>query len=191
MTAVATVSIDEGKNKEVEIPRYDLRDKSKLWISKADIHHNTMMQKIRPLVQGKLYEMVSKDNDFFNGIEDAAIEIEEVEGQPKPESEADILLAKKAQMLTDILNAIMELPKDEILTFLTSSSLPAGLNRQNKPKQRETPIEETPKDENHDYNWILDCGDAWKDLPAVVRINANCGTKMPRTFQSFERCGKI
>lgn len=176
MTAVVSVSIDEGKNKEVEIPRYDPRDKSKLWISKADIHHNTMMQKIRPLVQGKLYEIVAKDDGFFNGIEDAPIEIEEVEGQPKPETEEDILLAKKAQMLTEIMNAIMELPKDEILDFLTSSSLPTGLNRRKKqPKQTQTQVEQTPPpqpDENYAYNWILDCDDAWKDLPAVVRINA-------------------
>jgi len=190
--ATAVVSIHEEKNMEVEIPRYDPKDKPNLWISKVEIHHNTMMEKIRGLVQVKLFEQVASSDDFFKGIEDVTIDLENLDGQQKLESKEDIILAKKAQMLNDLLNAIMELPKDEILSFLTSSSLPSGIHGSSEktPEKEQEPTEpETPEhsaiptasgsndsdaiDTNsEDFNWILDCGDSWKDLPAVVRVNA-------------------
>ena len=190
--ATAVVSIHEEKNMEVEIPRYDPKDKPKLWISKVEIHHNTMMIKIRGLVQVKLFEQVASNDDFFKGIEDVTIDLESLDGQQKLESKEDIILAKKAQMLNDLLNAIMELPKDEILSFLTSSSLPSGIHGSSEktPEKEPEPTEpENPEnsaiptasgsnepgaiDTNaEDFNWILDCGDSWKDLPAVVRVNA-------------------
>ena len=187
------VSIDEEKNKEIEIPLYDQKDKRKLWISKVEIRHNTMMEKIRGLVQVKLFELVAGDDDFFKGIEDATIEIEDTDEQEKPESKEEILLAKKAQIIQDLHYAIMELPKDEILSFLTSSSLPTKFSGSSEKSPKEQPVKiepDTPEDsgdnnqndeslhqqqedENYDgYNWILNCGDAWKDLPPVVRVNA-------------------
>jgi len=190
-TTAAVVSIHEEKNMEVEIPRYDPKDKPKLWISKVEIHHNTMMEKIRGLVQIQLFEQVSNNDDFFKGIEDVTIDIDNLEGQQKLETKEDILLAKKAQMLNDLLNAIMELPKEEILSFLTSSSLPTGIKdsseKEPEPVEQETTeqapsttnsSDTTPQNNNQnvepdaDFNWLLDCGDSWKDLPAVVRVNA-------------------
>lgn len=198
----AVVSIHEEKNKEVEIPRYDPKDKRKLWISKVEIHHNTMMEKIRGLVQQKLVELVMSDDDFFAGIEDVTVDLDDLDdygqNEKKPETEEDILLAKKAKILQDLLNAIMELPKDEILSFLTSSSLPNGLGKKSlksSGKQREQATStgldnsnarisasgggseekqqlQQQEPSNDAYNWILDCGDAWKELPPVVRVNA-------------------
>jgi hypothetical protein len=197
----AVVSIHEEKNTEVEIPRIDPEDKPKLWISKIEIRHNTMMTKIQGMVQEKLFEQVVNNDDFFAGVEDITLEIDDddEQKQQKPETEEDILLAKKAQLLQSHLNAIMELPKEEILKFLTSSSLPTGLNRSfaNLPGRQPEPetlensacdtsginssedTSQSPKnhpqqqDQNYDaYNWILDTDDAWEDLPAVVRVNA-------------------
>ena len=59
------VSIDLEKNTLTEIPRYDPKDKSKLWISKPEIHHNSMMAKIRGLVQEKLLEQVANNDKFW------------------------------------------------------------------------------------------------------------------------------
>jgi len=217
----AVVSFHEERNKIAEIPRVDPADKPNLWISKVEIHHNTMMTKIRGLVQEKLFELVAKDESFFNGIEDLPMELDDMEvwqeqKKPRPETEEEILLAKKAQVLQDLLNAIMDLPKDEILSFLTSNTLPIGLQRPSsstksspgEPQQgpqaqkRSTAGPTDPaaqkarvsasiaramgsenyyydnaqkqeEDQTHaDYNWILDCDDAWEDLPAVVKINA-------------------
>lgn len=131
------VSIHEEKNTEVEIPRIDPEDKPKLWISKVEIHHNAMMEKIRVLVQQKLFEEVANNDNFFEGIEDITLGIEDddsvqEEGEGKSESEEDIILKKKARILNKMLNEIMELPKDEIFSFLTSSSLPAGLKSPSK-----------------------------------------------------------
>ena len=223
----AAVSIDLEKNTLTEIPRYDPKDKSKLWISKPEIHHNSMMAKIRGLVQEKLLEQVANNDKFFAGIEDMEIELDEDDSEKKPETEEEILLVKKAQLLQDMLGAIMELPKDEILNYLTTSSLPQGFGGQaaqsnskqsfprdektleafeNEPahvddnestssideaaitsnrvrasltraignkKEWKNPNEEDEEEDEYDaYNWLLDCKDAWKDLPAVVRINA-------------------
>jgi len=223
----AAVSIDLEKNTLTEIPRYDPKDKSKLWISKPEIHHNSMMAKIRGLVQEKLLEQVANNDKFFAGIEDMEIELDEDDSEKKPETEEEILLVKKAQLLQDMLGAIMELPKDEILNYLTTSSLPQGFggqaaqsnSKQSFPRDEKTleafeneaahvddnestssideaaitsnrvrasltraignkkewknPNEEDEEEDEYDaYNWLLDCKDAWKDLPAVVRINA-------------------
>jgi len=130
------VSIQEDKNTLVEIPRYDPADKRKLWFSKTDIHHNTMMEKIRGLVQVQLLEQVASDDDFFKGIECIPIELSDEdndeEGKPKTESDEEIILTKKAKILQDLLNAIMEMPKDDILDYLTTSKLPNGLNGSSK-----------------------------------------------------------
>jgi hypothetical protein len=192
----AVVSIHEEKNTEVEIPRIDPEDKSKLWMSKIEIRHNSMMAKIQGMVQEKIFELIAKNDDFFAGIENITLENDDVDDQKqqKPETDDDILLAKKAQLLQSLLNAIMELPKEEIFTFLTSSSLPTGLNRSSTKSTGRQPenstgdtsgidgsenisqskeIQQQQQDENHDgYNWILDSDDSWEDLPAVVRINA-------------------
>jgi len=191
----AVVSIHEEKNTEVEIPRIDPEDKAKLWMSKIEIRHNSMMAKIQGMVQEKIFELIAKNNDFFAGIENITLENDDDDDQKqqKPETEEDILLAKKAQLLQSLLNAIMELPKEEIFTFLTSSSLPSGLNRSSTKslgRQPENSAGDTSgidgseninqskemqqqHDENHDsYNWILDSDESWEDLPAVVRINA-------------------
>merc|ERR1719310_498756 len=58
------------------------------------------------------------------------IELDEDDSEKKPETEEEILLVKKAQLLQDMLGAIMELPKDEILNYLTTSSLPQGFGGQ-------------------------------------------------------------
>jgi len=254
----AVVSIHEENNTEVEIPRIDPKDKPKLWISKLEIRHNTMMSKIRAMAQFKLLELVANDDDYFVGIDDIEIEIEnenenvydsfQEQKEQKPETKEYILLAKKAQILKNLLDAIMELPKEEIHSFLTTSSLPAELTvsstkssspspsqhsnqiqqqhqqqqqqQQTHPREHIDPetlensagdtsgidttlimnastsatsthtigdenedndrIEEEKQqeqhqqqdDDSHSYNWLVDCGDAWEDLPPVVQMNA-------------------
>jgi hypothetical protein len=69
----AVVSIHEEKNTEVEIPRNDPEDNPKLWTSKLEIHHNTMMTQIRGMVQEKIFDEVANNNDFFAGIEDITL----------------------------------------------------------------------------------------------------------------------
>jgi hypothetical protein len=154
----AVVSIHEEKNTEVEIPRNDPEDNPKLWTSKLEIHHNTMMTQIRGMVQEKIFDEVANNNDFFAGIEDITLFFAGIEDitleidddtdddddddddgddswqdqkQQKLETKKDIHLAKKVQLLQSLLNGIMELPKDGILAFLMFSSLPTstGLNR--------------------------------------------------------------
>jgi len=132
--ATNVVSIREENNTVLEIPRYRREDKPKLWASKVEIHHNMMMEKIRGLVQQKLLEEVASNDEFFADIDVLAIEIDDhnswqqEQKQQKPETEEDILLAKKARILQNLLEDIMEFPSDDILSFLTSSSLPAGLS---------------------------------------------------------------
>jgi len=110
-------------------------------------------------------------------------------------------LRREARMLQKYLDAIVELPKDEILVFLTSSSFPARLlgSIGKSPRSREPLLLHTvvsddyycsydDDDRHHDdgdtsstdgdsssnelYNWILHCDDRWADLPGLVRLNA-------------------
>eukprot|EP00537_Pseudo-nitzschia_pungens_P017166 CAMPEP_0172408568 /NCGR_PEP_ID=MMETSP1061-20121228/75919_1 /TAXON_ID=37318 /ORGANISM="Pseudo-nitzschia pungens, Strain cf. pungens" /LENGTH=1002 /DNA_ID=CAMNT_0013144703 /DNA_START=298 /DNA_END=3306 /DNA_ORIENTATION=- len=174
-----SVSFCEENNSVMLIPRVDPNEKPNLWFSKSEIHHNSMMSKIRELVQAKLMDLLvptsvddcSFDDDTVEDDEDdvefeynAHDDDDVVVGHdtsPGPGSADDTtgiyipnnysssssstsprqtptpphtakeieerILHQKAEILQDRLNEIMELPREDILAFLTSGGLPSSM----------------------------------------------------------------
>ena len=142
------VSFEDSKNKKIEVPRISKKYIKKCWFSAEEIQQNMMMQKIRRMVHEKLLKNLPEKDEYFiyDDVSDTEYESEEFgdswHSQESKQSSHDeqekshgdhvepellepkgkeLLLTKKgARILEHLIEAVMDRPKEEIYSFLTS-----------------------------------------------------------------------
>lgn len=134
-----SVSFNEENTERVEIPRISRRYKTKCWITKEEIQHNVMMNKVRGMVRSKLISVMAKEDDIFEDADETETETTEsetegdddlLEGLSQREGEIHkeeqrsnarmVHLARKDRIIQHLLDAIMERRNEDIHSFLTS-----------------------------------------------------------------------
>jgi len=126
MFTPSVVSFQEEYNQEVEIPRHHPEDKRTLWISQLEIRHNSVLLRIREMVEDKLVELLTNANDddiSFLDI-DCLDENDVCQEQKYEEEESDeeLLITKKTKIIEHLTESIMDRPQDEIYSFLKSKA---------------------------------------------------------------------
>ena len=120
------VSFDEESNREFEIPRVCRKDKRKLWITPDEIDDNFVKEKVRGMVEKKLTVLVGNNSDAIHQADTSCIEGDDddydsdQERKQLRESEEDILRHKQSLIVSHLLESIMDRPRREIRSFLTS-----------------------------------------------------------------------
>lgn len=115
----SAVSFHEENNMEFLIPRYRKKDKKKLWMTSKDIDSNFKKEKLRNLVEHKLTFLIDSSEELSD-VDTSCIEYNHYDTCSEQKSEEDILRHKKSLIIDNLLESIMERPKKEIRSFLTS-----------------------------------------------------------------------
>ncbi len=149
------VSLEESNNEVFEIPRISERYKARCWITRKELEHNFMMNRVRNLVEQKLVKLLSKNDDFHNITSNETDDTEtETEAEddllldgllgkepstlhhPQQHEEKDIkrglVPERRDRILQQLLDAIMERRKQDIHSFLTSK---CSISFSRKPKK--------------------------------------------------------
>lgn len=124
MFTPSVVSFQEEYNQEVEIPRHRPEDKRTLWISHLEIRHNSFLVRVREMVEDKLVELFTNANDDDISLLDMDC-LDENDGwqeqkYEEEESDEELLITKKTTIIEHLTESIMDRPRDEIYSFLSS-----------------------------------------------------------------------
>ena len=151
------VSLEESNNEVFEVARIHERYKTRCWITKEELEHNFMMNRVRNLVEQKLIKLLSKNDEFFAITSDDTDDTEtETEGedelldgllgkelstttlQPQQHEEKAIkrglVPARRDRILQHLCDSIMERQKRDIHSFLTSK---CSISFSRKPKKKQ------------------------------------------------------